>query len=168
MSRDLPCAMEVSTTGISGGPQPSPLPPPSLTAVNDAHDEGQNDLVHNKIVSDCPMEDRGVDLSFDTTAVPVKKELENVSDNNNPSSNSSDLLPSPRIHPAALKVKEEYKEFSDIKPQCQSPSLLTSSPGGRLKIFQSKFFSLLFHCTMDDYMGFLYFELLVNIFESFW
>ena len=132
--------MEVSSAVNSGGPQPPPSP--SLTSVTEAPPHPHDDLKNNKIVaSDCPMEDRGVDLSFDATAAPVKKELENVSDSN-PTSNS-DLLHSPRLHPPALKVKEEYKEYSDIKPQCQSPSLLTSSPGGRLKIFQSKFFTIL-------------------------
>ena len=141
--------MEVTSAAVNtGGPQQQAAPPPpSLTSVTDARDNGHDDLVNNKIVtSDCPMEDRGVDLSFDATAAPVKKELENVSDNN--PTNNSDLLSSPRLHPAALKVKEEYKDFSDIKPQCQSPSLLTSSPGGRLKIFQSKFLTIFYQCTM--------------------
>ena len=157
--------MEVSSAVTAGGPPvPHPPPPaPSCTAVADSsRGQAHDDLVANKIVSsDCPMEDRGVDLSFDATAAPVKKELENVSDNN-PTSNN-DLLPSPRLHPSALKVKEEYKDYSDIKPQCQSPSLLTSSPGGRLKIFQSKFF---FNFSLPLHNGLLLIDIFIPTYSS--
>ena len=105
--------MEISA-GLTagGGPPPSPL---TSAPVN-------GDLSKVSSSGDCPMEDRGVDLSFDTQ--PVKKEHD--------SNNSDHCHDSFRI--ASVKIKQECDV---IKQERDSPSLLTS-PGGRLKIFQSK------------------------------
>jgi len=124
LCRVLPCAMEVSPpsgiNGLQGGgghPPPSPLPhPPSVN--------GNSDLVVNKkIVSssgDHHMEDRGVDLSFDS----VKKEQDSDSEQNTFSARGP------------VKVKQEFNDGVKQERETQSPSSL-QSPGGRLKIFRN-------------------------------
>ena len=132
LCRVLPCAMEVSPpsgiNGLQGGgghPPPSPLPhPPSVN--------GNSDLVVNKkIVSssgDHHMEDRGVDLSFDS----VKKEQDSDSEQNTFSARGP------------VKVKQEFNDGVKQERETQSPSSL-QSPGGRLKIFRSKFITVFFN-----------------------
>ena len=80
------------------------------------HQHHQDD--HQKLSSDSLPEDGGVDLSFDSN---MKKESdsESVSDYN-----------------AQAKIKMEKIEKCDNIKRCQSP--VQQSPGGRLKIFQSK------------------------------
>ena len=98
VSGPVPCAMEVSSGPAPATPPPSAAPPP-----HGGDKPGQGGL-------DCPMEDRGVDLSFDL-GTQVKRE-------------AGDQDPGP-----ALKM-----EAASPAP-APSPA---QSPGGRLKIFKGK------------------------------
>ena len=117
--RSVPCAMEISAAGVQS---PSGGAPLTQASVN-------GDLGKVSSSADCPMEDRGVDLSFDTQT--VKKEHE------------SDTHDNFRI--ASVKIKQEC----DVIKQ-ESANLLTS-PGGRLKIFQSKFFEIFSKVSFLEY-----------------
>ena len=115
-NRSLPCSMdmEISAGNIPGGRgSPPPHPPPSPTArlmlpsvTTNGSDIGVSNL--RKIPGDHPLEDRGVDLSFD-----VKKETEIKTEN-------CDI------------IKNEFKQSE----HCEASML--QSPGGRLKIYKGK------------------------------
>ena len=96
MSGPVPCAMEVSSGPAPATPPPSGAPPP-----HGGDKPGQGGL-------DCPMEDRGVDLSFD-------------------------LGPAP---PQVKREPGEQDKMEAASP-APAPSL-AQSPGGRLKIFKGK------------------------------
>ena len=78
------------------------------------------------LTPDTVMEDRGVDLSFDCTEPPRVK-------------------PEPGTEPV-LRTDTRVSDVRDIKQECDHPpgdrvkqeAQLLQSPGGRLKIFQSK------------------------------
>jgi len=134
----VPCAMEVSAAmnGLQGGggggggqpPTPPSQPPsPSIPAKQQlisapcgtaVVNKNGSDL--NKMRPDNPMEDRGVDLSFD-----VKKE--------NLTLESEEIKPQIKVKTECdLKIKQEFK--SELRENCQSSSL--KSGGGRLKFFK--------------------------------
>ena len=103
--------MEISAGNITGGrDSPPPLTPHSVT-TNGSHIV--NNL--NKITGDHPLEDRGVDLSFD-----VKKETETEIKTEN-----CDI------------IKKEFKNSED----CGASML--QSPGGRLKIYKGETLDLI-------------------------
>ena len=115
--------MEISAGNITGGrasplsppalPQPSPNTRLMLPSVTTNGSDIVNNL--NKISRDHPLEDRGVDLSFD-----VKKETETEIKTEN-----CDI------------IKKEFKNSED----CGASML--QSPGGRLKIYKGKTSDLL-------------------------
>ena len=85
------------------------------------------------LTPDIAMEDRGVDLSFDTTEpgprVRVKPELDLRTDK---------LVTSETITAVRDQIKQECdnSQAAAVKPESQH---ILQSPGGRLKIFQSKY-----------------------------
>lgn len=127
----LPCAMEVSAAlnGLAGGggggggqpPTPPSQPPsPSIPAkqqlISGVGNKNGSDL--DKMRPDNPMEDRGVDLSFD-----VKKE--------NLTLESEEIKPQIKVKTECdLKIKQEFKSEN------QSSSLKSGGGGGRLKFFK--------------------------------
>mgnify|MGYP006888698153 CR=1 FL=1 len=84
------------------------------------------------LTPDTAMEDRGVDLSFDSTEAPrvrVKPELGEV--------RRTDKL----VMPSASAVRDQIKQECDNSQAAavkQESQHILQSPGGRLKIFQSK------------------------------
>ena len=82
------------------------------------------------LTPDTAMEDRGVDLSFDTTEAPrvrVKPELGEV--------RRTDKL----VMPSDSAVRDQIKQECDnSQGAIKQESHILGSPGGRLKIFQSK------------------------------
>ena len=132
--------MEVSAAlnGLAGGggggggqpPTPPSQPPsPSIPAKQQLISAPCGTGVVNKNGSDLdkmrpdnPMEDRGVDLSFD-----VKKE--------NLTLESEEIKPQIKVKTECdLKIKQEFKSEN------QSSSLKSGGGGGRLKFFKGKFF----------------------------
>lgn len=137
----VPCAMEVSAAlnGLQGGggggagqpPTPPSQPPsPSIPAKQQLISAPCGPAVNNKNGSDLnkmrpenPMEDRGVDLSFDNSI--VKKE--------NLTLENEEIKPQIKVKTECdLKIKSEFK--SELRENCQSSSL--KSGGGRLKFFK--------------------------------
>ena len=119
----MPCAMEMpvsmetgdsteSSAAVTAGPKtPAVTAEPCLTP-------------------DTVMEDRGVDLSFDSTEAPrvrVKPELGEV--------RRTDKL----VMPSDSAVRDQIKQECDnSQGAIKQESHILGSPGGRLKIFQSK------------------------------
>ena len=113
--------MEISAGNITAGrdsppPHPQPHNPTARLMLPSVTANG-SDIVNNlnKISRDHPLEDRGVDLSFD-----VKKETETEIKTEN-----CDI------------IKKEFKNSED----CGASML--QSPGGRLKIYKGKTSDLL-------------------------
>ena len=111
--------MEISPGNITGGrDSPPPHTPHQNTArlILPSVTTNGSDVVNNlnKITGDHPLEDRGVDLSFD-----VKKETETEIKTEN-----CDI------------IKKEFKNSEDIG------SSMLQSPGGRLKIYKGETFHL--------------------------
>ena len=132
----MPCAMElpVSMESEDSTESPAALTPgpktAAVTAVMTAEPCHTPDTV---------MEDRGVDLSFDTNTteaprVRVKSEL------GEPVVMRTDklVIPSENHHRERDQIKQEC-DNSQTGVKQESQQHILQSPGGRLKIFQSKF-----------------------------
>ena len=130
--------MGVLQGGGGGGAGQPPTPPsqppsPSIPAKQQLISAPCGPAVNNKNGSDLnkmrpenPMEDRGVDLSFDNSI--VKKE--------NLTLENEEIKPQIKVKTECdLKIKSEFK--SELRENCQSSSL--KSGGGRLKFFKGKF-----------------------------
>ena len=88
------------------------------------------------VTPDTAMEDRGVDLSFDTTEAPrvrVKPELGEAL-----MRTEKLVMPSETITAVRDQIKQECDNSQAAAVKQESQHIL-QSPGGRLKIFQSKF-----------------------------
>ena len=120
-SRLLSCAMEISCP-VPPSTAHCPLPASSLMSA----DTDKVGPVHDHVspADQDQDHDRGVDLSFDSNMKKESSDSESVSD-------------------FSLKIKQEC-DLKHEKTRCQSP--VTASPGGRLKIFQSKYKNILDPC----------------------
>ena len=88
------------------------------------------------LTPDTAMEDRGVDLSFDTTEAPrvrVKPELGEAL-----MRTDKLVMPSETITAVRDQIKQECDNSQAAAVKQESQHIL-QSPGGRLKIFQSKY-----------------------------
>ena len=124
----MPCAMELPVSMESEDSESPAAKTAAVTAVMTAEPCHTPDTV---------MEDRGVDLSFDTTTeaprVRVKSEL------GEPAVMRTDklVIPSENHHRERDQIKQECDNSqTGVKQESQH---ILQSPGGRLKIFQSKF-----------------------------
>ena len=119
----MPCAMEMPVsmeTGESAECPAAVTAGPKTPAVT----------AEPCLTPDTVMEDRGVDLSFDSTEAPrvrVKPELGEV--------RRTDKL----VMPSDSAVRDQIKQECDnSQGAIKQESHILGSPGGRLKIFQSK------------------------------
>ena len=157
----MPCVMELPVSMETGDSESPAARSAAVTAVTAGM------TAEPCLTPDTAMEDRGVDLSFDTTEpgprVRVKPELDLRTDK---------LVMGPSETQITQAVRDQIKQECDnsqaaaVKPE--SPHIL-QSPGGRLKIFQSKY-TVCFFLTafLDKVPSFITTTMMQMLFRGDW
>lgn len=124
----MPCVMELPVSMETGDSESPAARSAAVTAVMTAEP---------CLTPDTAMEDRGVDLSFDTTEAPRLR----VKPEPGEALMRTDKLvmgPSETITAVRDQIKQECDNSQAAAVKQESQHIL-QSPGGRLKIFQSKY-----------------------------